>query len=107
MSSKLLRRAATATLVVLCLLLALAVPAAPANAMTGTIKGKVADSVTMLPLAAPMLQEEAGEFESGLLTAGRDTLSQHVQRVIRPTLLGKQDAQPPCGVSVAAAGTLP
>ena len=50
MSSKLLRRAATATLVVLCLLLALAVPAAPANAMTGTIKGKVADSVTMLPL---------------------------------------------------------
>src|SRR5919204_2943537 len=50
MSSELVRRAATATLVVLCLLLALVIPATPANAMTGTIKGKVADSVTMVPL---------------------------------------------------------
>src|SRR5712691_11947104 len=50
MSSTLLRRAVTSTLVVLSLLLALAVPATPAAAMTGTITGKVADSVTMVPL---------------------------------------------------------
>jgi len=50
MSFTLLRRAVTATLVVFSLLLALAIPAAPAAAMTGTITGKVADSVTMVPL---------------------------------------------------------
>jgi hypothetical protein len=50
MSSTLLRRAVTSTLVVLTLLLALVVPATPAAAMTGTITGKVADSVTMVPL---------------------------------------------------------
>ncbi len=50
MSSTLLRRAVTTTLVVLSLLLALLVPATPAAAMTGTITGKVADSVTMVPI---------------------------------------------------------
>jgi len=50
MNSALLRRAATSTLVVLSLLLALLVPATPAAAMTGTITGKVADSVTMVPI---------------------------------------------------------
>jgi hypothetical protein len=50
MRPTLLRRAVTATLAVLSLLLALVVPAAPAAAMTGTITGKVADSVTMVPL---------------------------------------------------------
>jgi len=50
MSSRLLRRAATSTLVALSLLLGLAIPATPAAAMTGTIKGKVADSVTMVPI---------------------------------------------------------
>jgi len=50
MNSALLQRAATSTLVVLSLLLALVVPATPAAAMTGTITGKVADSVTMVPL---------------------------------------------------------
>jgi hypothetical protein len=50
MSSTLLRRAVTSTLVVLSLLLALLVPATPASAMTGTITGKVADSVTMVPI---------------------------------------------------------
>src|SRR6266540_2787606 len=46
MSSTRLRRAVTSTLVALTLLLALVVPAAPAAAMTGTITGKVIDSVT-------------------------------------------------------------
>src|SRR5438874_8956611 len=50
MKSTLLRRAATSTLVVLCLLLTLALPATPAAAMTGTITGKVMDSVTHLPI---------------------------------------------------------
>src|SRR5438093_927526 len=50
MSSTLLRRALTSTLVVLALLLALAIPATPAAAMTGTITGKVMDSVTHLPI---------------------------------------------------------
>src|SRR5207237_8982386 len=50
MSSTLLRRAATSTLVVLCLLLTLSLPARPAAAMTGTITGKVMDSVTKLPI---------------------------------------------------------
>src|SRR2546423_1151314 len=50
MSSTLLRRAVTSALVVLSLLLALLIPATPAAAMTGTITGKVADSVTMVPL---------------------------------------------------------
>ena len=50
MSSTLLRRAVTTTLVALSLLLALLVPAMPAAAMTGTITGKVADSVTHVPL---------------------------------------------------------
>src|SRR5438874_11129892 len=50
MKSTLLRRAATSTLVVLCLLLTLALPARPAAAMTGTITGKVMDSVTHLPI---------------------------------------------------------
>src|SRR5256885_1433064 len=50
MSSTLLRRAATSALVVLCLLLTLALPARPAAAMTGTITGKVMDSVTKLPI---------------------------------------------------------
>src|SRR5438309_2935955 len=50
MSATLLRRAATSTLVVLCLLLTLALPARPAAAMTGTITGKVMDSVTHLPI---------------------------------------------------------
>src|SRR5438876_11399476 len=51
MSATLLRRAATSTLVVLCLLLTLALPARPAAAMTGTITGKVMDSVTHLPIS--------------------------------------------------------
>src|SRR3989454_3570192 len=50
MSSTLLRRALAPTLAVLCLLLTLAVPAAPAHAMTGTITGKVMDSVTKAPI---------------------------------------------------------
>src|SRR5438552_10079537 len=50
MSSTLLRRAATSTLVVLCLLLTLALPATPVAAMTGTITGKLADSVTKAPI---------------------------------------------------------
>ena len=50
MSSTLLRRAATSSLVVLCLLLTLALPATPAAAMTGTITGKLADSVTKAPI---------------------------------------------------------
>src|SRR5438105_6633402 len=50
MSSTLLRRAATSTLVVLCLLLALTLPGTPAAAMTGTITGKLADSVTKAPI---------------------------------------------------------
>ena len=50
MSSTLLRRAATSALVVLCLLLTLALPARPAAAMTGTITGKLMDSVTKLPI---------------------------------------------------------
>src|SRR2546426_1486602 len=50
MSSTLLRRAATSTLVVLALLLALAIPAAPAAAASGKIIGKVADSVTLAPI---------------------------------------------------------
>src|SRR5438552_541634 len=50
MSSTLLRRAATSTLMVLCLLLTLALPATPTAAMTGTITGKVMDSVTHLPI---------------------------------------------------------
>src|SRR5438093_6189677 len=47
MSSTLLRRAATSTLVLVALILARALPAAPAAAMTGTVTGKVVDSVTM------------------------------------------------------------
>ena len=50
MNASLLRRAVTPALVAFSLLLALVVPAAPAAAMTGTITGKVADSVTMAPL---------------------------------------------------------
>src|SRR5438132_3577505 len=50
MSSTLLRRAATSILVLLCLLLTLALPATPAAAMTGTITGKLADSVTKAPI---------------------------------------------------------
>src|SRR5437867_11009121 len=50
MSLTLLRRAATSTFAVLALLLALAIPATPAAAMTGTITGKVMDSVTHLPI---------------------------------------------------------
>jgi hypothetical protein len=50
MASTLLRRAVSSTLVVLTLLIALAVPAAPAAAMTGTITGKVVDSVTGQPI---------------------------------------------------------
>src|SRR5213593_1362063 len=50
MNASLLRRAVTSTLVALSLLLALVVPTTPAAAMTGTITGKVADSVTMAPL---------------------------------------------------------
>src|SRR2546428_13071365 len=50
MNSTLLRRALAPTLAVLCLLLTLAVPAAPAHAMTGTITGKVMDSVTKAPI---------------------------------------------------------
>src|SRR6266513_2403238 len=50
MSPTILRRAVTSALVVFSLLLALLVPATPAAAMTGTITGKVADSVTMVPL---------------------------------------------------------
>ncbi len=50
MSSTRLRRAVSTTLAALTLLLALAVPAAPAAAMTGTITGKVIDSVTLQPI---------------------------------------------------------
>src|SRR3989475_5860762 len=50
MNSTLLRRALAPPLAVLCLLLTLAVPAAPADAMTGTITGKVMDSVTKAPI---------------------------------------------------------
>jgi hypothetical protein len=50
MSSTLLRRAVTSTLVVLSLLLALVIPASPANAAAGKIMGKVGDSVTLQPL---------------------------------------------------------
>src|SRR3989475_6018110 len=50
MSSTLLRRVLAPTRAVLCLLLTLAVPAAPADAMTGTITGKVMDSVTKAPI---------------------------------------------------------
>src|SRR6266581_4252811 len=50
MNASLLRRAVTSTLVALSLLALVVVPAAPAAAMTGTITGKVADSVTMAPL---------------------------------------------------------
>src|SRR5436309_1363597 len=50
MSSTLLRRALTSTLVVVALRLALAIPATPAAAMTRTITGKVMDSVTQLPI---------------------------------------------------------
>ena len=50
MNSSLLRRAVMSTLVVLSLVLALVVPSTPAAAMTGTITGKVADSVTMVPI---------------------------------------------------------
>ncbi|HEY8824065.1 MAG TPA: hypothetical protein VIP07_04185, partial [Candidatus Limnocylindria bacterium] len=50
MNSTILRRAVTSTLVVLSLLLALLVPATPAAAMTGTITGKVVDSVTLQPI---------------------------------------------------------
>jgi hypothetical protein len=50
MSSTLLRRAVTSTLVALSLMLALVIPAAPAAAMEGTITGKVADSVTTQPI---------------------------------------------------------
>ena len=45
MTSTLVRRAVSSTLVAL--ILALALPAAPAAAMTGTVTGKVVDSVTM------------------------------------------------------------
>src|SRR5438105_4579015 len=51
MSSTLLRRAATATLVVLFLLLTLALPASPAAAAAGKITGKVGDSVTGQPIS--------------------------------------------------------
>src|SRR5207245_8647811 len=50
MSSTLRRRALAPSLAVLCLVLTLAVPAAPADAMTGTITGKVMDSVTKAPI---------------------------------------------------------
>src|SRR5437868_6976417 len=50
MSPTLLRRAVTSALVVLSLVLALLMPSTPAAAMTGTITGKVADSVTLAPL---------------------------------------------------------
>ena len=52
MSSTLLRRAVTSTLVVLSLLLALLVPATPAAAAAGKIMGKVGDSVTLAPIQA-------------------------------------------------------
>jgi len=50
MNPTLLRRAATSLLVALSLMLSLLVPAAPAAAMTGTITGKVMDSVTLQPI---------------------------------------------------------
>src|SRR4051794_23886583 len=50
MSSTLLRRAVLSTLVVFSMLLTLLVPATPAAAMTGTITGKVVDSVTQQPV---------------------------------------------------------
>jgi hypothetical protein len=51
MSSTLLRRAVTSTLVVLSLLLTLVIQAAPASAAAGKIMGKVGDSVTLQPIA--------------------------------------------------------
>lgn len=48
MTSTLFRRAVATTLVAM--ILALALPAAPAAAMTGTITGKVVDSVTLQPI---------------------------------------------------------
>src|SRR2546430_4136244 len=51
MSATLLRRVAPSTLVVLCLLLTLALPASPAAAAAGKITGKVGDSVTLAPLS--------------------------------------------------------
>jgi hypothetical protein len=50
MSSTVLRRAVTSTLVVLSLLLALLVPATPAAAAAGKIIGKVGDSITLVPI---------------------------------------------------------
>src|SRR6266498_4839558 len=50
MSATLLRRAATSTLAILALLLALAIPATPAGAAAGKIMGKVGDSVTGAPI---------------------------------------------------------
>src|SRR5439155_6282592 len=51
MNSTLLRRAVTATLVTLAMLLTLVVPATPAAAAAGKIMGKVGDSVTLAPIA--------------------------------------------------------
>src|SRR5882762_8711851 len=50
MSSTLLRRVVMSTIVVLCLLLTLALPATPAAAAAGKIMGKVGDSVTLAPV---------------------------------------------------------
>src|SRR5437867_2550702 len=50
MNSTLLRRAVTATLVTLAMLLTLVVPATPAAAAAGKIMGKVGDSVTLAPI---------------------------------------------------------
>jgi hypothetical protein len=50
MSSTVLRRAVTSTLVTLAMLLALLVPATPAAAAAGKIMGKVGDSVTLAPI---------------------------------------------------------
>src|SRR5438132_10339005 len=50
MNSTLLRRAVTATLVTLAMLLTLVVPATPAAAAAGKIMGKVGDSVTGQPI---------------------------------------------------------
>ncbi|MDQ2915086.1 MAG: hypothetical protein M3T56_17825 [Chloroflexota bacterium] len=50
MSSTLLRRAVTSTLVALALLLALVIPATPADAAAGKIIGKVGDSITLAPI---------------------------------------------------------
>src|SRR2546428_1510860 len=51
MNSTLLRRAVTATVVTLAMLLALSVTATPAAAAAGKIMGKVGDSVTLAPIA--------------------------------------------------------